>query len=69
MADARDARAPAKKVERLERAISYWKRYLAQAEPDHQPWVEHAKLLLDSCRRKLAKATVEAKGSRKRAAH
>jgi tetratricopeptide (TPR) repeat protein len=69
MAYARDARAPAKKVERLERAISYWKRYLAQAEPDQQPWVEHAKLLLDSCRRQLAKATVEAKGSRKRAAH
>lgn len=67
MAAARDARAPAKKVDRLERAIAYWKDYLVRAEPDHQPWVQHGKLLLDSCRRKLAKATVELARSRKKA--
>ncbi len=66
MAYARDASVPARKAERLDRAIAYWRQYLAGAEPDKQPWVQHAKLLLDSCRRKLAKAKVEAAHSRKK---
>lgn len=59
MAAARDARQPSRKVARLERAVTYWSRYLASAQRDHQPWVQHAKLLLASCRRKLDKATIE----------
>jgi len=59
MAAARNARAPSKKVAQLERAVTYLSRYLAGAEHDHQPWVQHAKLLRSACQRKLAKATVE----------
>ncbi len=55
MAAARDATKPSDKVELLQNAVAYWKRYLVPAERDHQPWVQHAKLLLGSCQRKLAK--------------
>lgn len=66
MAAARDAQKPSNKVVELERAISYWTRYLAGAGRDHTPWVRHAKLLRASCRRKLDKATVELANSRRK---